>query len=161
MKTLVFLLLLSLSSQAFCQAADYSTPEKTFELYKKAAEDGNIDQYLKCLDRSTAMIWSDIAPTSELIKKEVAPILGKEYKITYIDSYSRRYAIINFSDKTVDAPPYILCQSDSEWKIDFKAMTWRIIWDGHEYKYIRPFEENEEEKSAPAETTSAGRRSRR
>ncbi|MBN2190556.1 MAG: hypothetical protein JW728_05015 [Candidatus Aureabacteria bacterium] len=161
MKKIVFLLFFSLSSLALCQPSEYSTPEKTFELYKKAAGEGDVEQYLKCLDRSTAMIWSDIALTPELIKREAAPITGKEYKITYIDNYTRRYAIINFSDKTVDAPPYILCQSDSEWKIDFKAMTWRIIWDGQEYRFIRPFEKDDDTESSAGEKTSGVRRARR
>ncbi|MDD5644944.1 MAG: hypothetical protein PHO00_05805 [bacterium] len=148
MKTLIFLAAFFIIPSAFCQPADYSTPEKTFETYKKAAQEGNVGQYLECLDNNTARIWSDIPPTPELMKREVNPVIGKVYKITYFNSYSRRYAVINFNDKTVEAPPYILCQSSGEWRIDFKSMTWRIMWNGREYKFIRPFNEDGEKEDA-------------
>lgn len=128
-------------------AADYSTPEKTFELYKKAGLEGNVEQYLQCLNDSSKRLWDEVKPPKEMIEREVNPFIGKTYKIERYKTSNYRYAVIVFNDSTVDTPPYILLDVNGEWKIDFKTMVWKIVWDGKKYKFRLPFEDNEKQEN--------------
>ncbi|MEA3346579.1 MAG: hypothetical protein U9Q21_00625 [Candidatus Auribacterota bacterium] len=128
-------------------AADYSTPEKTFELYKKVGLEGDVEQYLQCLYNSSRRVWNKVKPPKEMIEREVNPLIGKTYKIERYKTSNHQYAVIVFNDATVDAPPYILLDVAGEWKIDLKLMIWKISWDGEKYKFRIPFEDDEKQEN--------------
>lgn len=98
--------------------SDYSTPEITYESYKKAAKNNDIDGYL---DATTKESQDWLRPqTSQLtkIKVEYEGIKNSEY---YVE-YESEIAILYSKNYPETIPPYYFKKENDLWKIDLIYM---------------------------------------
>ena len=69
---LIFLVSLSAIGQK------YSTPQKTFEIYKEAAKVGDVNVYLECITQASRELLTGQLPTKEILQQEYLFLKGKE-----------------------------------------------------------------------------------
>ena len=105
----------------------YSTPQKTFEIYKEAAKIGDINIYLECMTIESRKMLQAQMPTREILMQEYSHLTGKEYGIEIKEEED--FALLYFKENTEYEPPYLFSRKNNEWKIDLKAMEERIYFD--------------------------------
>jgi hypothetical protein len=125
-RLLIFLVSLSVIGQK------YSTPQKTFEIYKEAAKVGDVNVYLDCITQASRELLAGQLPTKEILQQEYLFLKGKEYSA----KQSNDMAIIYFKENTQYEPPYLFSRENNEWKIDLKAMEEKIYFDEDKKWYI-------------------------
>ncbi len=141
---LIFLVSLSAIGQK------YSTPQKTFEIYKEAAKVGDVNVYLDCITQASRKLLAGQLPTKEILQQEYLFLKGKEYSA----KQSNDMAIIYFKENTQYEPPYLFSRENNEWKIDLKAMEEKIYFDEDKKWYIVGEKEIVPEKEEPHEVNS-------
>lgn len=128
--SLCLMLLLPLSAMG----QRYSTPQKTFEIYKEAAKIGDINIYLECITEGSRQMLQGQFPLKEVLEQEYNYLSGKEYSVNIKEKENT--ALLYFKKNTEYEPPYLFLKENNEWKIDLKAMEEKIFFDQDKKWYI-------------------------
>lgn len=107
------------------ESADYSTPENTFEVYKKALFQGNIKTYMECLTDDSKQMLSQRLPQLSIMLREYRDIARINYQV----KVEGLIAVLEFNPASELAPPYLFKKKKDEWKIDLKSMSEEIFFD--------------------------------
>lgn len=107
------------------QNAVYSNPGDTFEIYRQALADADIEAYMSCITQGSKEMLSQRPPQSATMLREYRDIAEKEYKVTVEGSI----ATLEFQPKSEFAPPYLFKIERGDWKVDLKRMSEEITFD--------------------------------
>ena len=110
----------------------YSSPQKTFEIYKEAAKIGDVKIYLQCITEDSRKMLAGQLPSKEVLQQEYSFLMGKEYAVKETENA----AILYFKKNTDYEPPYLFLREKNVWKIDLKAMEEKIFFDENKKWYI-------------------------
>jgi hypothetical protein len=127
---LIICLLLITSISAMGQK--YSTPQKTFEIYKEAAKVGDTNVYLECITQASRDLLASQLPSKDILQQEYQFLKEKEYSVKETEDT----AILYFKENTEYEPPYLFIRENNEWKIDLKGMEEKIYFDEDKKWYI-------------------------
>jgi hypothetical protein len=129
----IFLIIcLLLCTSIFAIGQKYSTPQKTFEIYKEAAKVGDANVYLECITQASRELLADQFPSKDILQQEYQFLKEKEYSVKQTENT----AVLYFKENTEYEPPYLFIRENDEWKIDLKGMEEKIYFDKDKKWYI-------------------------
>jgi len=106
-------------------AQDFRTPEATFEAYKEAARDGDMQKYMLCTTKESQHMLASSPSSPVKLKNEFSALKDKQYTV----DFKNDTATLLFVPEDPHCPPYFLVNEGGEWKLDLLAMSKKIYFD--------------------------------